>query len=129
MKNKKILILLIIVLLIITTGCNRNSRSGENSSQGGSEAVEDEYEIKNIRMGINDSGKFSVHGSLKNMGGKKEYTEISIPCYDKSGVLLGNAFDSTDSIEGRGEWNFKAVYTENGTPANCDVQMAEVTAY
>ena len=129
MKNKKILILLIIVFLIFITGCNRNSKSGENNSQRSSEAGEDGYEIKNIRMGINDSGKFSVHGSLKNMGGKKEYTEISIPCYDKSGTLLGNAFDSTDSIESRSEWNFKAVYAENGIPANCDVQTAEVTAY
>ena len=122
LKRKRMLISAITLLLMLTAGCNY---SGEEKNQPSGEG----YEIKGVKMGINDSGKFTVLGKLKNMGEKKGYTEISIPCYDKKGVKLENAFDSVESIDAGGEWEFRAEYQESGEPSRCDINESEVTTY
>jgi hypothetical protein len=127
MKNKILLVFIISVFLILINGCSKNLKT-ENNNESES-PLEEKYEIKDIKMGINEDGQFSVHGRLRNMGSEKKYTEISIPCYNKNKEKTGEATDSISSIESKGEWKFRAVYIGGNMPANCDVNMAEVTAY
>ena len=120
--NKRVLFILgVIVFFSLITGCEKSKETGQPSGDG--------YEIRDIKMGINDSGQFSVIGKLKNKGGKKGYTEILIPCYDKNDTELGNASDSTENIAAGDDWEFRAVYSGNETPAKCEAEKAEVTTY
>ncbi len=128
MNRKFLLILGFIVFLILITGCNNNKTSADLNKEKNQSSGE-EYEIRDIRMGINDSGKFTVTGKLKNKGVKKDYTEISIPCYDKSGAELEKAFDNTENINSDGEWKFHAVYSGEGVPAVCSAEEVEVITY
>ena len=128
MNRKFLLILGFIVFLILITGCNNNKTSADLNKEKNQSSGE-EYEIRDIRMGINDSGKFTVIGKLKNKGIKKEYTEILIPCYDKNGAELEKAFDSSENIDSGGEWKFHAVYSGDGIPAVCRPEEVEVITY
>ena len=124
MSRKFLLILGLTVFLLLLAGCNSDKTDTDKNMSS-----EDEYEIRDIRMGINDSGKFTVIGKLKNKGIKKEYTEILIPCYDKNGAELEKAFDSSEYIDSGGEWKFHAVYSGDGIPAVCRPEEVEVIAY
>ena len=128
MSRKFLLILGLTVFLLLLAGCN-SDKTDTDSNKEKNMSSEDEYEIRDIRMGINDSGKFTVIGKLKNKGIKKEYTEILIPCYDKNGAELEKAFDSSENIDSGGEWKFHAVYSGDGIPAVCRPEAVEVITY
>ena len=77
MSRKFLLILGLTVFLLLLAGCN-SDKTDTDSNKEKNMSSEDEYEIRDIRMGINDSGKFTVIGKLKNKGIKKEYTENTL---------------------------------------------------
>ena len=128
MSRKFLLILGLTVFLLLLAGCNSNKTDTDLNKEKNLPS-EDGYEIRDIKMGINDLGKFTINGKLKNKGAKKDYTEILIPCYDKNGTELEKAFDSAENIDSGGEWKFHAVYSGDGIPAVCRPEEVEVITY
>ena len=74
----------------------------------------------------NDGNMTIVTGVLTNTGSRKENVRIEIPCFDKKGKSVGDAVDSTDSIDKNKKWEFRAVLNSGDVKA-CKVKDAYVS--
>lgn len=113
---------------------SRSNQGTETSESSGSvseqqqQGTKKEYEFSNVEM---ESDQFATYitGVLQNNGGQKGYVQIMIPCYDKDGVKLGDAFANINGIEANGKWKFKAMFTGNETPKICALNNARVSGF
>ena len=147
MEKKTVLILGCILFIVLAVGSVQsqnkdnvqvNSRSnqgteisessGSVSEQQQQQGTKKEYEFSNVEM---ESDQFATYitGVLQNNGGQKGYVQIMIPCYDKDGVKLGDAFANINGIEANGKWKFKAMFTGNETPKICALNNARVSGF
>ena len=104
------------------------SESSGSVSEQQQQGTKKEYEFSNVEM---ESDQFATYitGVLQNNGGQKGYVQIMIPCYDKDGVKLGDAFANINGIEANGKWKFKAMFTGNETPKICALNNARVSGF
>ena len=72
-------------------------------------------------------GKTIVTGILTHNGVGKRNLTIEIPCFDENGAKIGDAVDSTDSIDKNKKWEFRAVLNSGDVKA-CKVKDAYVNA-
>lgn len=109
-------------------GTEISESSGSVSEQQQQQGTKKEYEFSNVEM---ESDQFATYitGVLQNNGGQKGYVQIMIPCYDKDGVKLGDAFANINGIEANGKWKFKAMFTGNETPKICALNNARVSGF
>ena len=75
----------------------------------------------------NDGNTTIVTGVLTNSGSRRENVSIEIPCFDKKGTKVGDAVDSTDSIDKNEKWEFRAILNSGDVKA-CKVKDAYVNA-
>lgn len=146
MEKKTGLILGCILFIVLAVGSvqsqnkdnvkvnSRSNQGTETSESSGSvseqqqQGTKKEYEFSNVEM---ESDQFATYitGVLQNNGGQKGYVQIMIPCYDKDGVKLGDAFANINGIEANGKWKFKAMFTGNETPKICALNNARVSGF
>ncbi|MDO5089413.1 MAG: FxLYD domain-containing protein [Leptotrichiaceae bacterium] len=74
-----------------------------------------------------DGNTTIVTGSLSHNGSRKENVSIQIPCFDKNGDKVGDAIDSTTSLDKNKKWEFRAVLRTGNVKA-CKAKDAYVYA-
>lgn len=106
--------------VIKTTGNIIGGNDGEIDAKGV------KYKFSKAKV-ENDGNTTIVTGVLINSGSRKENVTIEIPCFDKKGTKVGDAVDSTDSIDKNKKWEFRAVLNSGDVKA-CKVKDAYVNA-
>lgn len=106
--------------VIKTTGNIIGGNDGEINAKGV------KYKFSKAKV-ENDGNTTIVTGVLTNNGSRKENVTIEIPCFDKKGTKVGDAVDSTDSIDKNKKWEFRAVLNSGDVKA-CKVKDAYVNA-
>ena len=106
--------------VIKTTGNIIGGNDGEIDAKGV------KYKFSKAKV-ENDGNTTIVTGVLINSGSRKENVNIEIPCFDKKGTKVGDAVDSTDSIDKNKKWEFRAVLNSGDVKA-CKVKDAYVNA-
>ena len=104
--------------VIKTTGNIIGGNDGEIDAKGV------KYKFSKAKV-ENDGNTTIVTGVLTNSGSRKENVTIEIPCFDKKGTKVGDAVDSTDSIDKNKKWEFRAVLNSGDVKA-CKVKDAYV---
>ena len=106
--------------VIKTTGNIIGGNDGEIDAKGV------KYKFSKAKV-ENDGNTTIVTGVLTNSGSRKENVTIEIPCFDKKGTKVGDAVDSTESIDKNKKWEFRAVLNSGDVKA-CKVKDAYVNA-
>ena len=84
------------------------------------------YKFSGVEMEV-DQYTAVITGTLTHNGSTKKNLRLSIPCFDKKGTKVGDAVDSTDSIDKNKKWEFRAVLNSGDVKA-CKVKDAYVNA-
>jgi len=127
---KKILIITGTALVLSSCGVVGAAGSIAGGAIGGNDG---EINAKGVKYKFskakveNDGNMTIVTGVLTNTGSRKENVRIEIPCFDKKGKSVGDAVDSTDSIDKNKKWEFRAVLNSGDVKA-CKVKDAYVNA-
>ena len=82
--------------VIKTTGNIIGGIIGGNDGEINAKGVKYKFSKAKVE---NDGNTTIVTGVLTNTGSRKENVRIEIPCFDKKGKSVGDAVDSTDSID------------------------------
>ena len=110
--------------VIKTTGNIIGGIIGGNDGEINAKGVKYKFSKAKVE---NDGNMTIVTGVLTNTGSRKENVKIEIPCFDKKGKSVGDAVDSTVSIDKNKKWEFRAVLNSGDVKA-CKVKDAYVNA-
>lgn len=95
------------------------------NKNGEIKAKDVKYKFSDVEVLVEDS-MTTVTGKLTHNVSKKENLIISIPCFNKKGVKMGDATDKIDILEKNDKWNFTAILYE-GDVKYCKINDTYIT--